>query len=166
MRVVSSGRYLQINSAELADGAQYTCVASNIAGQTTRQFNLAVNGTARTQPDSMLTQSGFLEKGFFQMFFTVLDVTDLSVCLSVCLFLSLSLSLSVCLSLSLSVSLYVSLSPVAPTIQDGPLTVSVLVDRSVVLECIVAGVPAPRVTWRKHGAVLAGTNPRSARGAQ
>lgn len=31
--------------AELGDKAQYTCVASNIAGKTTRQFNLAVNGT-------------------------------------------------------------------------------------------------------------------------
>ncbi len=42
---MSGGRYLQINMAELGDKAQYTCVASNIAGKTTRQFNLAVNGT-------------------------------------------------------------------------------------------------------------------------
>ncbi|KAM6962600.1 hemicentin-1 [Aplochiton taeniatus] len=89
VRVLSSGRYLQINSAELADGDQYTCVASNIAGNTTRRFNLAVN--------------------------------------------------------------------VAPTIKDGPETVSVLMDKPVVLECIVSGVPAPRVTWRKHGAILAGS---------
>ncbi|KAM4629779.1 hemicentin-1 [Polymixia lowei] len=92
VRVVSSGRYLQINMAELSDGAQYTCVASNIAGKTTRQFNLAVN--------------------------------------------------------------------VAPTIKDGPQTVSVRIDKPAVLECIVSGVPPPRVTWRKHGAVLAGNNPR------
>lgn len=44
VRILSSGRYLQINLAELDDRAQYTCVASNIAGKTTRQFNLAVNG--------------------------------------------------------------------------------------------------------------------------
>ncbi|MBN3302329.1 HMCN1 protein, partial [Amia calva] len=92
LRVLSSGRYLQINSAMLGDGAQYTCMASNIAGNTTRVFNLVVN--------------------------------------------------------------------VAPTIQEGPQTVVVNVDNSVVLECIVSGLPTPRVTWRKDGAVIAGNNPR------
>ncbi|XP_034438633.1 hemicentin-1 isoform X1 [Hippoglossus hippoglossus] len=92
VRILSSGRYLQINMAELSDRAQYTCVASNVAGKTTRQFNLAVN--------------------------------------------------------------------VAPTIKDGPQTVSVHINKPSVLECIVSGVPPPRVTWRKHGAILAGNNPR------
>ncbi|KAG5850585.1 hypothetical protein ANANG_G00084020 [Anguilla anguilla] len=81
VRILSSGRYLQINNVVLGDGAQYTCVASNIAGKTTREFNLAIN-------------------------------------------------------------------------------VSVQVDQPVVLECIVSGVPMPRITWRKHGAILAGNNPR------
>ncbi|XP_058494160.1 hemicentin-1 isoform X1 [Solea solea] len=92
VRILSGGRYLQINMAELSDRAQYTCVASNIAGKTTRHFNLAVN--------------------------------------------------------------------VAPTIKQGSQTVSVLISNPAVLECIVSGVPPPRVTWRKHGAILAGNNPR------
>ncbi|XP_033937393.1 hemicentin-1 [Pseudochaenichthys georgianus] len=92
VRILSGGRYLQINMAELNDRAQYTCVASNIAGKTTRQFNLTVN--------------------------------------------------------------------VAPTIKEGSQTVSVHIDKPAVLECIVSGVPPPRVTWRKHGAILAGNNPR------
>ncbi|TDH08782.1 hypothetical protein EPR50_G00101320 [Perca flavescens] len=92
VRILSSGRYLQINMAELSDKAQYTCVASNIAGKTTRQFNLAVN--------------------------------------------------------------------VAPTIKEGSQTVSVNINKPAVLECVVSGVPPPRVTWRKHGAILAGNNQR------
>ncbi|XP_076007425.1 hemicentin-1 [Genypterus blacodes] len=92
IRILSSGRYLQINTAELSDRAQYTCVASNIAGKTTRQFNLTVN--------------------------------------------------------------------VAPTIEDDPQSVSVHINKPVVLECVVKGVPPPRITWRKHGAILAGNNPR------
>ncbi|XP_034531212.1 hemicentin-1 [Notolabrus celidotus] len=92
VRILSGGRYLQINMAELSDRAQYTCVARNVAGKTTRQFNLAVN--------------------------------------------------------------------VAPTIKEGSQSVSVHINKAAVLECIVSGVPQPRVSWRKHGAVLAGNNPR------
>ncbi|KAI5614770.1 hemicentin-1 isoform X1 [Silurus asotus] len=92
VRVLSSGRYMQINNAELGDTGRYTCIASNVAGETRRHFNLSVN--------------------------------------------------------------------VAPTIKEGPPAVSVHVNMPVVLECVVSGVPAPRVTWRKHGAVLADNNPR------
>ncbi|KAM3620522.1 uncharacterized protein V6R79_024924 [Siganus canaliculatus] len=92
VRLLSGGRYLQINMAELNDEAQYTCVASNVAGNTTRHFHLSVN--------------------------------------------------------------------VAPTIREGQQTVVVLENEAAVLECVVGGVPPPRVAWRKHGAALAGTSPR------
>lgn len=50
LRILSSGRYLQINNAELGDSATYTCVARNVAGETTREFLLAVHGNLMEQP--------------------------------------------------------------------------------------------------------------------
>ncbi|KAJ1172187.1 hypothetical protein NDU88_004037, partial [Pleurodeles waltl] len=92
VRILSSGRYLQINNAELADTARYTCVSSNIAGKTTREFMLTVN--------------------------------------------------------------------VAPTIKDGPQSVTTHINESAVLECVVTGVPNPRITWRKDGTILAAKDER------
>ncbi|CAM9592142.1 unnamed protein product [Lampetra fluviatilis] len=92
LRLLSAGRYLQINNAELGDAARYTCVASNVAGNTQRQFNVAVH--------------------------------------------------------------------VVPSIREGPGAVTVLVESDALLECVVSGTPAPRVTWRKDGAVLSPGNSR------
>ncbi|XP_071607415.1 hemicentin-1 isoform X1 [Heliangelus exortis] len=92
VRILSSGRYLQINNADLRDSGSYVCVASNIAGEMTREFLLTVH--------------------------------------------------------------------VAPTIRSSPQAVAVHVNASAVLECAAEGVPTPRVTWRKDGAVLTGNNTR------
>ncbi|XP_043342030.1 hemicentin-1 isoform X3 [Cervus canadensis] len=92
VRILSGGRYLQINNADLGDTANYTCVASNIAGKTTREFILTVN--------------------------------------------------------------------VPPSIKSGPQSLVIHLNKSTVLECFAEGVPAPRITWRKDGAVLPGTHAR------
>ncbi|NWQ77372.1 HMCN1 protein, partial [Columbina picui] len=94
VRILSNGRYLQINNADLSDTASYMCVARNIAGKTTREFLLAVH--------------------------------------------------------------------VAPSIRSGAQTAAVRINASAVLECAAEGVPAPRVTWRKDGAVFTGNNTRYA----
>ncbi|XP_027579260.2 hemicentin-1 [Pipra filicauda] len=92
VRILSGGRYLQINNADLGDTASYTCVARNVAGEVTREFLLTVH--------------------------------------------------------------------VAPTIRSGPQTAVVHINASALLECAARGVPAPRVTWRKDGAVFTGNNTR------
>ncbi|NWV42606.1 HMCN1 protein, partial [Grantiella picta] len=92
LRILSGGRYLQINNAELRDSARYTCVASNVAGETTREFLLAVH--------------------------------------------------------------------VAPTIRSSSQTYVVHINTSALLECAAEGVPTPRITWRKDGAVFTGNNSR------
>ncbi|NWI93347.1 HMCN1 protein, partial [Pitta sordida] len=92
VRILSGGRYLQINNAELGDTATYTCVARNVAGAVTREFMLTVH--------------------------------------------------------------------VAPTIRSGPHSAVVLINASALLECAAQGVPAPRITWRKDGAVFTGNSTR------
>ncbi|XP_006907796.1 hemicentin-1 isoform X1 [Pteropus alecto] len=92
VRILSGGRYLQINNADLDDTANYTCVASNIAGKTTREFILTVN--------------------------------------------------------------------VPPNITSGPQSLVIHLNKSAVLECFAEGVPAPRITWRKDGAILSGSHAR------
>ncbi|MEE6496324.1 hypothetical protein FKM82_002300 [Ascaphus truei] len=42
IRILSAGRYVQIDRAELTDTGRYTCVASNIAGKTMKEFLLNV----------------------------------------------------------------------------------------------------------------------------
>ncbi|XP_040215726.1 hemicentin-1 isoform X1 [Rana temporaria] len=49
---------------------------------------------------------------------------------------------------------------VPPTIKDGPNLVTSFVNNPANLECKAAGVPLPRISWRKNGAILHENNER------
>ncbi|CAI9559745.1 unnamed protein product, partial [Staurois parvus] len=49
---------------------------------------------------------------------------------------------------------------VPPTIKDGPILVTTFVNNPANLECKAAGVPLPRISWRKNGAILHENNVR------
>lgn len=45
LQVMSHGRFLHINDAQVIDTARYSCLASNSAGDRSAHFNLNVLGT-------------------------------------------------------------------------------------------------------------------------
>ena len=49
---------------------------------------------------------------------------------------------------------------VPPSIKSGPQSLVIHLNKSTLLECFAEGVPAPKITWRKDGAVLSGSHAR------
>lgn len=49
---------------------------------------------------------------------------------------------------------------VPPNIKSGPQSLVIHLNTSAVLECLAEGVPTPRITWRKDGAVLSASHAR------
>nr|DBA18217.1 TPA: hypothetical protein GDO54_016492 [Pyxicephalus adspersus] len=49
---------------------------------------------------------------------------------------------------------------VPPSIKEGPNLVTTFVNKPANLECTAAGVPSPRISWRKNGAILHENNER------
>ncbi|KAM5147900.1 hemicentin-1 [Mantella aurantiaca] len=92
IRIESDGRFVHINSAEVEDAGHFICIASNIAGKTTREFILSIY--------------------------------------------------------------------VPPTIKDQSNLVTSFVNNPAKLECTADGVPLPRISWRKNGAILDENNER------
>ena len=44
LRELSKGRQLEIRSVKVTDGGRYTCIATNVAGQLEKNFNVKVLG--------------------------------------------------------------------------------------------------------------------------
>ncbi|CAG5863670.1 unnamed protein product [Menidia menidia] len=151
VRVLSSGRYLQINMAELSDRAQYTCVASNIAGNTTRQFNLTVNVAPAIKDGSQtvsvhvdkpaVLEYTFAEEGSLNIYSA--QVTDTG------RYLCMATNQAGTQRKRVDLQVYVP-----PSIADSHTNVTVIVNVQTTLFCEATGIPKPTVSWQKNGRII------------
>ncbi|NWX99119.1 HMCN1 protein, partial [Nothoprocta ornata] len=177
VRILSNGRYLQINNAALSDTASYTCVASNVAGEMTREFVLTVHvaPTIRSSPQTTIVRvnaSALLEcaaegvpaprvtwRKDGTLFsanntrFSVLEDGSLHIH-------SVHVTDTgryMCMATNAAgterkrVDLQVL---VPPTIAPGPSNITVTVNVQTTLPCETSGIPRPAVSWTKNGHLL------------
>ncbi|XP_053098888.1 hemicentin-1 isoform X3 [Hemicordylus capensis] len=177
VRILSSGRYLQINNADLSDAASYTCVASNVAGETKREFILAVNvaPVIRGGPQTVtvnINMSAVLEctsEGLPTPRVTWRKdgtlFTGNSPRYSIIVNGSLHIHSAhvidtghyLCMATNVAgtdrrrVDLHVH---VPPSIASGPVNITVTVNVPTTLPCETSGIPKPAITWKKNGHLL------------
>ncbi|GAB1285527.1 Hemicentin-1 [Apodemus speciosus] len=177
VRILSGGRYLQINNADLGDTASYTCVASNIAGKTTREFNLTVNVPPSISggPQSLVTllnESVALEchaegvpvpRITWRKDGIVLAESHARYSILENGFLHIQSAhvtdagRYLCMATNVAgtdrrrIDLQVH---VPPSIAVGPTNVTVTVNVQTTLSCEATGIPKPSITWRKNGHLL------------
>ncbi|XP_021053028.1 hemicentin-1 [Mus pahari] len=177
VRILSGGRYLQINNADLGDTANYTCVASNVAGKTTREFNLTVNVPPSISggPQSLVTllnKSISLEcsaegvpvpRITWRKDGVVLTESHARYSILENGFLHIESAhvtdtgRYLCMATNVAgtdrrrIDLQVH---VPPSIATGPTNVTVTVNVQTTLACEAIGIPKPSITWRKNGHLL------------
>ncbi|XP_073903349.1 hemicentin-1 isoform X3 [Castor canadensis] len=177
VRILSGGRYLQINNAELGDTANYTCVASNIAGTTTREFGLTVNVPPHIQggPQSLVTllntstvlecvtegvpapsitwrKDGAVLPGNHARY-SILENGFLHIqsthVADTGRYLCMATSSAGTDRRRIDLQVYVP-----PSIAPGPSNVTVTVNVQTTLACEATGIPKPSINWRKNGHLL------------
>uniref|UniRef100_A0A8C6DLM4 Hemicentin-1 n=1 Tax=Moschus moschiferus TaxID=68415 RepID=A0A8C6DLM4_MOSMO len=177
IRILSGGRYLQINNADLDDTANYTCVASNIAGKTTREFILTVNvpPSIKSGPQSLvihLNKSTLLEcfvegvpapRITWRKDGTVLSGSHARYSILENGFLHIQSAQVtdsgryLCMATNAAgtdrrrIDLQVH---VPPSIALGPTNITVTVNVQTTLACEATGIPKPSINWRKNGHLL------------
>ncbi|XP_049724489.1 hemicentin-1 isoform X1 [Elephas maximus indicus] len=177
VRILSGGRYFQINNADLDDTANYTCVASNVAGKTTREFILTVHVPPNIKggPQSLvihLNKSIPLEclaEGVPTPRITwrkdgiALAGNHARYAILENGFLLIQSALVsdagryLCMATNAAgmdrrrIDLQVH---VPPSIAPGPTNITVMVNVQATLACEVTGIPKPSITWRKNGHLL------------
>ncbi|XP_033885551.3 hemicentin-1-like isoform X1 [Acipenser ruthenus] len=177
VRILSNGRYLQINNAEHGDGAQYTCVASNIAGTTTREFILAVHVAPAIQ-DGPQTVAAHIDKpavlecivsGFPKPRITWRKDGAILAGNNPRYSFSEDGSLHIHSAQVTDTGRYLCMATnpagtqrkrvdlqvfVAPSIAKGPTNITVTVNVQTTLSCEATGIPKPDVSWKKNGRLL------------
>ncbi|XP_047376654.1 hemicentin-1 isoform X1 [Sciurus carolinensis] len=177
VRILSGGRYLQINNADLGDTANYTCVASNIAGKTTREFILTVNVPPNIKggPQSLvvlLNKSTVLEcsaegvpipRITWRKDGTILVGNHARYSILENGFLHIQSAQVtdtgryLCMATNAAgtdrrrIDLQVH---VPPSIAPGSTNITVTVNVQVTLACEATGIPKPSINWRKNGHLL------------
>uniref|UniRef100_A0A8B9SME3 Hemicentin 1 n=1 Tax=Anas platyrhynchos TaxID=8839 RepID=A0A8B9SME3_ANAPL len=167
VRILSSGRYLQINNADLSDAASYTCVASNIAGKMTREFVLTVHvaPTIQSSPQTTVciaegvptpritwrkdgvvftgnnTRYSILEDGSLHIHSAHVTDTGRYMCMAT----------NTAGTERKRIDLQVL---VPPTIAPGHTNITVTVNVQTTLPCETTGIPRPAISWKKNGHLL------------
>ncbi|XP_032884067.1 hemicentin-1 isoform X2 [Amblyraja radiata] len=176
LRILSSGRYLQINNAELGDAARYVCVASNIAGKMTREFTVTVNvaPTIRgsqtvtahmnqtavlvcvvngvpTPPVTWRKDGAILSASNLRYSFLEdgsLHISSAQVT-DTGRYLCMATNAAGTARRRIDVQIYVPPS-IAPDVNN----ITVLVNVQTTLACEASGIPKPTVSWKRNGRLL------------
>ncbi|XP_060132638.1 hemicentin-1 isoform X1 [Zootoca vivipara] len=174
VRILSSGRYLQINNADLSDAASYTCVASNVAGQTTREFLLAVNVAPTIKGGPQTVTVNINMSAVLECAAEGIPAPRVSWRKDGTLFAESNARYSVSDNGSLHIhsahvtdtGRYLCMATnvagterkridlnvhVPPSVAPGPGNITVTVNVQTTLPCETTGIPKPAVIWKKNG---------------
>uniref|UniRef100_A0A8B9ER49 Hemicentin-1 n=1 Tax=Anser cygnoides TaxID=8845 RepID=A0A8B9ER49_ANSCY len=177
VRILSSGRYLQINNADLSDTASYTCVASNIAGKMTREFVLTVHvaPTIRSSPQTTVVHIN--ASAVLECIAEGVPTPRITWRKDGVVFTGNNTRYSILEDGSLHIhsahvtdtGRYMCMATntagterkridlqvlVPPTIAPGHTNITVTVNVQTTLPCETAGIPRPAISWKKNGHLL------------
>ncbi|KAM4722858.1 hemicentin-1 [Rhinophrynus dorsalis] len=177
VKILSNGRFVQIDSAEVTDTARYTCVASNIAGKTTREFmlNVQVPPSIKEGRDLVTTfvsepaelecmtsgipspriswrKDGYILTGNNPRYFITESGSLYFPSANVTdsgLYFCLATNAAGSSQRQTELLVYDS-----PLILSGPTNITVKVNHQTTLQCEVTGTPKPKVEWIKNGRLI------------
>ncbi|XP_068547343.1 hemicentin-1 isoform X4 [Anas acuta] len=177
VRILSSGRYLQINNADLSDAASYTCVASNIAGKMTREFVLTVHvaPTIRSSPQTTVVHIN--ASAVLECIAEGVPTPRITWRKDGVVFTGNNTRYSILEDGSLHIhsahvtdtGRYMCMATntagterkridlqvlVPPTIAPGHTNITVTVNVQTTLPCETTGIPRPAISWKKNGHLL------------
>ncbi|XP_063796284.1 hemicentin-1 isoform X2 [Pseudophryne corroboree] len=177
VQILSDGRYLQIDNAEVTDTGRYTCIASNIAGQTTREFvlNIYVPPSIKEGPNLVTTldnKPAHLEciatgvpspRVSWRKDGSILPGNNDRYLISESgslYFPSADTTDSgyyFCLATNAAGSNQRQIELLVydpPVINPGPRNVTAIINLQTTLVCNVTGTPKPKVEWKKNGHLI------------